>query len=96
MLEAVQERPVAVKRIRCGVAVITWPTESQMYKRGCTPYIQFKICERTWRIHFRLPFDHRHKRPSTLAVKSQGERHELFLKSDQSVPVEVLSVQTLH
>ncbi len=70
-----------VKRVRHQAVSIQWPTERQMAKRGCRPYVQFDLNDQVWRVHFKLPFEHREERPSTLIVRSQGEPKEMFMQT---------------
>lgn len=85
-MENVQQRPVAVKRVRRKTV------STSGAKRGRPPFVQFNDGRgKKWRIYFRLP-EGATEAPNQLIVTSQGDRHELsFQKDNTSISVPVVA-----
>lgn len=82
----------AVKRIRQQTVQVIWPTKNQMAKRGCKPYVEYRVksTDVLWRAHFVLPHEYAHLRPLELRVKTTGNDHQVILPiGDERIPLQV-------
>lgn len=74
----------AVTRTKVRSVTVTWPSESQMKRKGQLPYVEFgDLKNGNWRLHFTLPNEFKNSRPHTLILRSRGTNYELWLEKQQ-------------
>jgi hypothetical protein len=82
---------MTVKRNRQQLVSVIWPTKSQMAKRGCKPYVEYRVTSTDvlWRTHFAWPYKYAHLRPNEIYVKT-GNDHQVILPiGDERIPLQI-------